>query len=348
MSFCPKCGKEIGDWKFCNHCGSNIDYCLKDMAEARENYLIDQSLDYSNTPSIKHNSDSHNNKQNNSSHLTNPSNSTSKKEKITDNESTNKSKKLLIFVSSIIVVLVAVVVILVIALFNNYSIDESQNEQKQLSTTEILLKAKDLFGEYVSLENYEPYILDREESAVFFNVKNDINYKSNLSDTIYVGDSIPLTFIQTKTSDLLSSGFSKGDIKKEHISNLNYPYADDVCLIYNNKRLYIDENEDGAIEFGLDSIRAIHLPVKEAVNFEYCGISNSSNFQDVVNCLGEPSGSSDIHYELDNDNCIITLSYICDVYTPYFDYDLSVFAYFIFTYDYKSNSTELRDIYMFA
>ena len=24
MSFCPKCGKEIGDWDFCNHCGANI------------------------------------------------------------------------------------------------------------------------------------------------------------------------------------------------------------------------------------------------------------------------------------------------------------------------------------
>ena len=37
MSFCPKCGKEIGDWVFCNKCGTNInEYLSSEAAKAAE------------------------------------------------------------------------------------------------------------------------------------------------------------------------------------------------------------------------------------------------------------------------------------------------------------------------
>lgn len=260
-----------------------------------------------------------------------------------------KSKKPIIFVSSIIGVLAVVVIILVVALVNNnLTVNRSeitqstQSESKDLSTDDKLLMAKDYFAKYISLDNYDPFIIDREQSAIFINIKDGVNYESKLSQTIYVEDNIPVTFIETKTSDLLNYGFTKGDKKKEHIDNPDYPYADDVCLLYNDKRLYIDENEGGAIEFGVDSIRAVHFPVNESVSFDYCGIKNTSSFQDVVECLGEPSGSSDIHYVPKNDNCTIALNYCCD-----FEFNGTVFAYFIFDYNYMTNTTELRDIYMF-
>ena len=49
MSFCPKCGKEIGDWDFCNHCGANIkeylDFISTNNTEAKECDITNQSLE---------------------------------------------------------------------------------------------------------------------------------------------------------------------------------------------------------------------------------------------------------------------------------------------------------------
>ena len=336
MSFCPKCGKEIGNWKFCNHCGTNLNELLLPISNDKRDP-----------------SDNRDNKDQSYSSLPNSFvNATNKREtKADQNLNTIQSKKSLIIVSSIIGVLVIVIAFLVIAIINNSDPNNSQvtqNEYKELSTADKLLKAKDYFGQNISLSNYDPYILDEEESSIYINTNNDFNYDSKLSNTICVGSNTPITFIKTTTSDLLSCGFVKGDKRQEDIDNMKYSYADDVCLLYNNKRLYIDENKDGAIEFGLDCIRALYLPANEAVDFEYCGIKNGSSLQEVVNNLGEPSASSDIHYDSKNDSLSITLSYVQDIDVQGFEFAVSVFAYFIFDYDYKNDTAILKEIYMFA
>ena len=316
MSFCPKCGKEIGDWDFFIFCGANIkeylDFISTNNTEAKECDLTNQSLE-SKEPST---------------------------EKTKNVEITNKSKKPLIIVCSVIGILVIIVAVLIVALINNNHPDNTQitlQESKELSRQEILTKAKNYFGNYVSLDNYEP---DYNEDAIYINVKDDIDYYENLSRSIEIGNGVTLTLFKTTTIELLNNGFSKGDQTKA--INDDPLFARDVYLLYDGDPIQIGEDRSAGEQSTSEIIRYVKIPVeKDSIQFNYSGVTEKSTFKDVVDCLGEPSASSDIVYLPNKDKYVISLNYICD-----YEGEGVMFAFFNFEYDYKTDSTKLYEVYM--
>lgn len=250
-----------------------------------------------------------------------------------------------------------IIMMLTVVLFGcgNYEENSNKNESvgdtgitEESTTEEITYKditamAREYLDNRISLENYnntEDIEYDGDQRISFSPIEDK---ESSLSFTVNLEDGIPLTLFDTTTRNLLAQGFSKGNQVNAFNYEEDYGSTQDVYLLYDEKYLHVGEDRVSDQQVYFDTIREVALYTdKDAVEFEYCGLNANSTFEDVINCLGDPTGTTTIRYDGKTETCYIMLGY-SDQRT---DHDHSVWAYFHFKYDYTTDKTTLYQLFL--
>ena len=215
--------------------------------------------------------------------------------------------------------------------------------EEELSYQEILDKAVEHFGKYVSLDKYSIDKTSFGDQTIY--VTNYDLDEAYLSFTVTLGGDLPLTVNSTKTSDLIDYGCMKGNQEKTYQGGDDDPgFFEDVYMLYNEKYFHIGEDRISDQQYFSEMIRYVDLQTDEkAVEFEYCGLTKDSSIEDVVDRFGSPNQSNVIRYNEESDKYTISVGY-SDQYHS--DEDKSVFVDFNYEYDYKMDSSKLIDLYI--
>lgn len=218
--------------------------------------------------------------------------------------------------------------------------ESTEEVTEELTYQDILDKAVDYFGKYVSLEKYDIDKTSYGDQQIY--ITNYDMDEANLSFTVTIGEDVPLTVRSTKTSELLDYGCMKGNQEKA------YPDGDDVTedvyMLYNEKYFHIGEDRPSDQKYFSEMIRYVDFQTDEkAVEFEYCGLTANSSLEEVVDRLGSPNNTNVIIYNEESDKYAISLCYSGQYHT---DEDKSIFANFTFEYDYKTDTAKLVDLFL--
>lgn len=222
-------------------------------------------------------------------------------------------------------------------------IEETTEEftEEELTYQDILDKAVEHFGKFVSLDKYDIDKTSFGDKQIYI-TNYDLD-EANLSFTVTLGGDIPLTVFSTKTSELLAYGCMKGNQEKAYSFD-DTVLREDVYMLYNEKYFHIGEDRVSDQQYFRETIRYVDLQTDEkAIDFEYCGLNANSTIAEIVDRLGSPNQSNVIRYNEEYDKYTISLGYSDQYHT---DEDESVFVDFNFEYDYKTDSSKLIDLFI--